>query len=510
MALTQATTVGTQLVRHRTPGGQDLMLFEYHNKQVLLDAWLQGKTTDREKFDALVAAMSYCETNKTDLVAAGNITIPILETLQWDSRSYSFRGEGRVILDCTKLSPGGYGMAVKQVHNGTDLWYNITHKLSGIIFLGNEGVNGLKIDSILERSQAMNLFEGLYFNMFNIGAYLGNNQWLNRFHHCGWRNCTYKIEIHALEDSGENIQFLGCDFFGQNSTQTDVCINHVEGNIEITFDGCSFDFMSKTLHAHWNQGRGIMRFVSCHFENRGMLDFDVDSGSEWYRIVLDKCDWTWDATTMPVRIGTFTCTNVLRPVVVTITGCNFNSGKNFDLEGRELFTCLGETLLQASGNNVISNRGRQGIILSRAARFTPFFTKAALDSNTIEMAGGGTVALSTDFPTSHRLFGDAMSLSGNVSIWSKSRVVGGERITFAGHIKRSRSDIQTQVRFLDINGNVLSSASTQVDGDVGSWGVFCQQYIVPRDASYVRMQCNCTTQLITESTILHSWMIERH
>lgn len=455
------------------------------------------------------AAIAQCEASGKDLIiAAGNYQWT--SGIEWNPRRYSIHGMGDVIVDVSGIPAGSYAVTLKTVHNGTKLWNNIARVMERIVFVGPPTVNGIKIDSVADNSKAMNKFANLYFNGFNIGVYLGNNQWLNRFEHCGWRNTTNKIYINALEDSGENIQFVGCDFFGQNATLNDVCINHAAGNIEITFEGCSFDFMTQTLRANWSEGRGIMRFSHCHFENRGMLDFEVDSANEWYHLILDGCDWTWNTETMPPRIGIINSTNENRPALLTVTNCNFNAGKNFDLGGRELFTIRGQSLLQASGNNVLNNKGVRGVIFSTAARFTPFFDRITKERGTIEFSGNGTVGDSEEYPVSRSLFGNAMAISGNIAIWSSSPVTPGEMVTFAGYVKRGNADVQVQVRFYDGRGNNVATRSTQTDGTIGQWQRFCQQYVVPRDAQYMRMQCNCTTQLITETTILHSWMIERY
>lgn len=455
------------------------------------------------------AAIAQCEASGKDLIiVAGNYQWT--SGIEWNPRRYSIHGMGDVIVDVSGIPAGSYAVTLKTVHNGTKLWNNIAKVMERIVFVGPPTVNGIKIDSVADNSKAMNKFANLYFNGFNIGVYLGNNQWLNRFEHCGWRNTTNKIYINALEDSGENIQFVGCDFFGQNATLDDVCINHVAGNIEITFEGCSFDFMTRTLYAKWDQGRGIMRFSKCHFESRGQQDFEVDSANSWYHLILDGCDWTWDSATMPTRIGRINSTNVDRPACLTVTNCNFNSGKAFDLGGRELFTVLGQSILRQSGNNVISEKGNRGVIISRANRRTPFMDMAAYTTGTIYNTGSGTVSSSEEFPVSNTLFGSALAINGPKSLWTKTPVVGGTRICFAGNVKRGNPSVGVQLRFYDSADNVVGIASTQTDGATGDWQKFCQQYVVPYNAVGVRMQLDCSMQVAGEVTTIHSWMVEVH
>lgn len=482
--------------------GLNVTKTDLNNLQSLSGIWLSkfytsSSTTDDEAF---AAALNFCSVNRTDLNIGpkpnGDAYI-ITTGLYWNFKRHSIYGRGDVkiqVSPSTSYSNGVVLNLVSDTNSSNNLWHSITHEFKGIALYGKPGWKFCEVKGENDsHSPALN-FSNLYINEFEVGFEIGNNTWIHYYNRIFFRNSDVQgkaLIINKTTNAGENLVVNSCTFSGQNGTALSI----VSGFVEIHYKSCSFDYLAKILDYKVSYREKIV-YEKCHFEDNGILQFDVSSESSPLYITFDTCDWYYTGASTQVRtnLGKFFSTNPNSKVIVQ--NCYFPFNENtqnsslsnlFDVSSN--VTSL--VSISASGNTIEHVVNKYQKRISRKLSKAPPLSITNISSTEngafyyFTTSSSGTFTTSSDVPTiTNTNLGEGTTniivdtptilITGISGLKCKFSYDQNNRVQLSGMFKRSHN-YAFRVNFYSLLGSLLGSTNFSAPGTIGSWDTFGQE-----------------------------------
>lgn len=207
------------------------------------------------------------------------------DTLQWN---VLVPVEGRHVINSLIMDPNKYLIRTVST-DPADVASPIRQRAiswHGGIFWGNGMSKGLDISGTgpwNSRDKPAHIsFEHCVVKNFTDGVYFGMHAYMVAFKSCNIQGNTLGIKHDGATNSGERLEFIGCDITGN------VKAIELTSGQSFHFQNCSFSYNTGQLGSTSN---GSLYFVNCHMEfdapGQSYFDITADGGAAYFTL----CRW---------------------------------------------------------------------------------------------------------------------------------------------------------------------------------------------------------------------------
>lgn len=224
-----------------------------------------GVADDSTVLDAIHA---YAKANKIDVYYPTG-TYMRSTGMIWDGSSYSVYGSGNATINFQNQTSGYSVNVIGQQTVDSDAYKNPIHEIAGIYFKGPD-TDATTVDCFYFNdayNASMLTLRKINVYGFRDQFVYGSNNWAIKFIGVsGEHSHRYINHYFSSNNSGENYNYYGCDFYSSfNASGTASALySEAPANLDCNFFGCSFDYNDNEGIFH----DGAFTFHGCHFEDR--------------------------------------------------------------------------------------------------------------------------------------------------------------------------------------------------------------------------------------------------